>query len=368
MLAHQTLQRAREPPREPPAGRDLADALGAPHIVAEESRAAILHAAGLRLGDVVEERGQLEGLPPGGAIAEDLVEVRREGVAPWLELARPAREQVCPLDGAQAVLPHVEAVRLGLCGLLHGVSLGQHDGEGAPAIEETQPRRRRRLGEDAEQLVAHALRGDFREAGRRARGRLLDPLPRRPSRPDGQPRRAEHPDGIVVQRAGGAEPDEAHAQIVEPARGVLHGSLARSGELEDGHSEGVDGEVAPPQVPREIRCPEIGDVDLGPAPRIATRARQAGGAPLLVQDDERGVETARQLARQRDGSRRHGQVEIADDGSAQRIAHGAAHQPRGPPGAQRLVESLQELARPRTERIEGDPRGHERPKSSAALS
>src|SRR4029450_857296 len=122
MVPNEALERPLAPPREPPAGRDLFDALGAPHIVAEESRAAILHAAGLRLGDVVEERSQLEGLPAGGAVAEDLVEVRREGVAPWLELSRPAPEQVRPLDGAQAVLPHVEAVRLGLGCLLHGVS------------------------------------------------------------------------------------------------------------------------------------------------------------------------------------------------------------------------------------------------------
>src|SRR4029453_7090571 len=72
MVPNEALERAREPPREPPAGRDLFDALGAPHIVAEESRAAILHAAGLRLGDVVEERSQLEGLPASGAVAEDL--------------------------------------------------------------------------------------------------------------------------------------------------------------------------------------------------------------------------------------------------------------------------------------------------------
>ena len=101
---------------------------------------------------------------------------------------------------------------------------------------------------------------------------------------------------------------------------------------------------------------------------MAAPARQAGGAALLVQDEVGGAEAIRQLARQSNGARRHGHVEIADGRSAQRVAHRAAHEPRGPPGAQHLVEGLQELARPRPERVESDPRLHERPRSRAALA
>src|SRR6266540_3012351 len=191
MLAHQALQHGSEPAREPPSGRDLTDPLGATDVVTKKSRSTILHGAGLGLGDVVEERGQLEGLPTSDAWAERLVEVCRENVAPWLELSNTEAEDICAFHGAQAVLPDIEAMRVGLSRLLHRMQLGQHDGQGAPVIEKTEPLGGGGLAENAQQLVSRALRGDSREAGRRALGRSLDPAVERPSRPDGQTRGAK---------------------------------------------------------------------------------------------------------------------------------------------------------------------------------
>src|SRR5207244_2791533 len=68
---------------QPPT--DRADALGADQIVLEEPHPALYHAARLGLGDVVEERGELQDRSPCDTAAERLVHVRAELLAERLE-------------------------------------------------------------------------------------------------------------------------------------------------------------------------------------------------------------------------------------------------------------------------------------------
>jgi len=75
---------------------------------------------------------------PGPEAAAGHAEVPGERFAPGLELARAGREDVGALDGAQAVLPDIEAMRLGLRRCLHRLAFGQEHFEGAPAVDQAQ--------------------------------------------------------------------------------------------------------------------------------------------------------------------------------------------------------------------------------------
>src|SRR3990170_2899925 len=167
VMADEALEHARHPPRQAKPLRNRDDPLGAEDVVAEKARAPALDAPGLRLGDIVEQRRQLERFTPRGAVTERLAKMPGERLAPGLELAGAGCQEIGALDGAQAVLPDVEAVRLWLRRRLHRFGFGQDNLERAPAVEKAQAAGRGRAREDDEDLVPDPFGGYPRETGRR---------------------------------------------------------------------------------------------------------------------------------------------------------------------------------------------------------
>ncbi len=93
-------------------------------VVAEEADPSALLRAGLGLGDVVEQRGQPERLPPRESAAQGLVQVRPQRRAPRGERIEIGEQQVHALDRPDRMLPDVEPMRQRLRGGAHRRALG----------------------------------------------------------------------------------------------------------------------------------------------------------------------------------------------------------------------------------------------------
>ena len=212
----------------------------------------------------------------------------------------------------------------GCGGGAHREALRQQDRQDAQPIERAQSRGGRRLGEDADQLVADSLGRHARDQVRRRFDGRLGVRMEPPSRAHREPHAAQRADRIVVDRGGPAGAHHPIAEVVEPARRVHDGGGAVAQQRGHRRGERVHREVAGPQVGLERRRAEIHQIHLS-----AARPRHdAPGAAVLVQDHEGGVEPVGQAAPQLERPTGHRQVEIGGRATRQQLAQRAAHDPR----------------------------------------
>jgi len=158
-----------------------------------------LHGGGARSRATmsVAERGQLKGPPT----SERLGERTRRGVSRRRAHGSSSRtreaEEIRAFHGAQAVLPDIEAMRVGLGRSLHRFSSGSMMAKAPQPSSRPEPLGGGRLAENAQQLVARALRGDVSRGGRTARwplprSRLRAPIPARMARRAARSTRTGH--------------------------------------------------------------------------------------------------------------------------------------------------------------------------------
>jgi hypothetical protein len=265
----------------------MSRARGTPHVVLEETDAAVDQPARLGLGDVVEQRRQLEDLAAPHAAAELLGRVRRELVAERPEVAQALEQRVGPGDRAERMLEHGEPVRRRLRRAAHRLDFRHDHAEQAERVEPPQSARRARQREHREELVAHALGGD---AGQPRRGGP-DRSRRRRGQPQAQrglePHAAQGAERIVGQDARIVDAKPARPQIGEPAGRVDDRGAAAAQQHAHRDREGVHREVARGQVGLERRRPPVRQVEAHPAREHARRAA------LGVERHERAGEARR---------------------------------------------------------------------------
>jgi len=200
--------------RAQPLGEHRARQSGADAVVAGEAEAALgARHRGVRLGDVVQQRGPAQAVAAGGLVGERLGEQRLDA---GHEVGVAQRDRV---------LEHLERVAVGVLVVVDGLleaperlDLGEHDGERAGLAQPLDPGRREQvaqLGEDA--LAGHAaeLRGGV------ASGRDRVPV-RREAECLREAREAHDAQRVVGERAraDGAQPPRR--EVVAPAEGVHH--------------------------------------------------------------------------------------------------------------------------------------------------
>ena len=190
--------------------------------------------------------------------------------------------------------------------------------------------------QENQQLVAYALGGHAPEPARRiahaSRRRGRQPQPQRRL----EPHRAQRPQRVVGEHAGSGGPQTSRGQIGEATGGIDDRRAAPSEQRVEGDGERIDGEVARGEVGRERRSTKVRHVQ-----RETTLDHHAGGAALGVEDDARAAHPLGTAARQRDGARRHGDVDVCRHATQDHVADGAAHHDRVAPRA-RLARRAQQ--------------------------
>ena len=195
--------------------------------------------------------------------------------------------------------------------------LRQDDGGRAEAVEDPEAGQRLGTREQAGELGELALAGRLGGARRLATGQLDRLLLGFEPDPGSEPGRPQYPQWIVGEGAVRAGAEDAGLDVVETAGGVDRGA---AGER---HRDGVDGEVAKPQVELDRVRPQRGDIDLPVA---------------VVGDDPPGLEVLGELERMPSGvggdlPRRlfdvavEGDVDVDHVAAQDRVADGAADDP-----------------------------------------
>ena len=249
--------------------------------------------ARLRLGHVVEQRGELEGAcAPVEPVAQVLGQVRHRGPAQGAQRGagrqRPRRLPPPP----ERVLPHVEAMRLGLGGRAHRA----RSPAGAPPSTPRSSRRRSPArpavrSRAATQLVAHPLRrhAGQRRARRRARRARRRRRARHPGR-SGEPHRAQDAHGIVGESAGPAEPDAPRGEVGQPTGGVLTGAAPVAASARSGTASALTVKSRAAEVSAEVGARKS-------AMSICTAARPPADAARVVEDHEARAQAIGEPAR-----------------------------------------------------------------------
>ena len=211
-----------------------------------------------------------------------------------------SRERGRGIGRGHAVVEQVAAGDLGLRHAVLGVDLGQHHREHPCHVQDSQPIRRSGLGQHPPQLAADALRGQPLHVGtvdaHRIQGPGLDGQPQGRREP-GAPQQAQ---GILlepgVRITHGAQ--DAGVQVRQATGRIVQHRLSGSGRpCGTTPGEGVDGEVAPPEVvvhivgPGDLVGPSVVAVGVVPAegrdldaghidrPEHAPRMTRRGTAP-----------------------------------------------------------------------------------------
>jgi hypothetical protein len=249
------------------------------------------------------------------------------------------------------VVEHVEMVELVLLDAPQREQLRQHLGGDPMRVHQLQAGADRGGGDHLLELAEHALGRHALEARRRAADRRRRVRLDREVEVDREADRAQRPQRIVVQRAGGDHAQSPRFQVGAAAVGVEQ--LAAVQRLR----HRVDGEVARGEVCLDVAVAEDDKVDVPGvvAPDDPPGAERAG--ELECGGARRARERARGILR----LGRQGDVEIRGRAAEQAVADGAADDPRL--AAREDPADLVE----RHERVHEDaPRGDAAPGGAAA--
>ncbi len=214
----------------PQPAKDLPDHLIARGVVADEGDPPVgPHAAGRRLGDVVEESGQPQRLAAGHLVGQGGLELLGHAGG---ELPEDAVEVPLGVDEPgqhlEGVVEDVEVVEVALLDSRQGAELGEH------RVEHVEPGRKPQAvqcagrGHEPPQLGEHPLRGRLGEArGRGARQALrlgvgLEAQLRH------EPHRPQDPQGVGLVGAGPEDPQAPLGQVGPPAVGIDRVPAARA--------------------------------------------------------------------------------------------------------------------------------------------
>ena len=211
------------------------------------------------------------------------------------------------------------------------VQFGPQRGQRAHMAQHPQRRVPAGVLQHAEQLFGLALGRDARQQGRGRGQRGLGGRVQPKVQFHRQPHRAQHPQRVVLQRPGMGQPQHFVLQVLQPAQGV-HQAVG----VERVQSQGVDGEVAGPQVVFQ------GGAAIGREIQHLHRAARLrgqddpGDVALCIEHEERGAQAVGHLAGEGHRAVGHHEIQVFDGPLEQPIAHRTAHQVQRPirvPGA-----------------------------------
>ena len=236
----------------------------------------------LRLGDVVQERRQLQHVaarrsrPPSGS-----AEVRGQLLAERRQRRSARRDAVGAGHGPERVLEHGKRWGSGCGRPAHGLDLGEHDGEEPSAVGTAE-----RAGGGAAAASSASSSSRTRSAAtvasaRRARRDMaarVAGVSRKPSVSSSRTPRSARSGSSAARRP--REAQAPGARSASPPSGSTTGARPRASSAAQRHRQRVDREVASGQVAGERGRAEVGEVDACPG------GRPRAPRPVLVEGDE----------------------------------------------------------------------------------